>query len=68
MTEAASPDAAGVDRHHGLTGFATERLAELRHILHYAIDPKLSRRMRIGLHLQPKLFGSSGAAPALAVS
>src|SRR5277367_3070148 len=59
------PDAAGVYRHHGLPGFAPESFAELTHILHNAIDAELPRRVRIGLHLQPKLLRTSVAAPAL---
>ena len=57
------PDAAGVDGHHGLAGLATEGLIELEHVLHDTVDAELARRMRIGLHLQAELLGTSAAAP-----
>jgi hypothetical protein len=37
------PNSAGIHRHHGLTGFATESLPELRHVLDYAVRPELPR-------------------------
>ena len=53
--------------HHGLAGLAAESLAEFRHVLHHAVYPELPWRVRIGLHLQPELFGAGAAAPALSV-
>ena len=39
----------------------------LRHILDDTVDAELSRRVRVGLHLEPDLFWTNGAAPALAM-
>ncbi len=63
-----SPDAAIVGRHHRLSDFAPECLTELRHILHHTIHTKLPRRVRIGLHLHPKLLRTRISAPVLTVS
>jgi len=62
------PDAADFDRHHGLASPAPESLAELGHVLHDTVDPKLAWRVRIGLYLKAELFGTRAAAPSLAVS
>lgn len=35
------PHVASVDRHHGLSHFAAEGLAKLRHVLHHAIHAEL---------------------------
>src|ERR1022692_2655869 len=43
----ALPHPAGVRVHHGIACFTTPRLLELRHVLHRAIHPKLSRRVRV---------------------
>jgi len=61
------PNPAGIHRHHGLTCFAPESFAKLRHVLHHAIGAKLPGRVRICLHLETKLFGTRVAAPALPV-
>src|SRR5437899_2639188 len=63
-----SPHSACLDRHHRLPSFAAEGVAELLHVLHYAVYPELPRRVRVGLHLQTQLFGAGGAAPALSVT
>jgi len=63
-----SPDVASVGGHHGLAGLTAEGLAELGHVLHYAVDAELPGRVGIGLHLQAELFGSVAAAPVLAMS
>src|ERR1039457_4303575 len=63
-----SPDSAGIDWHHGLTGFAAEGVAELGHILDYAVHSKLPGGVGGGLHLQTELFGARAAAPALSGS
>src|SRR6266404_7965609 len=64
----ASPHAAGINRHHGLPGLATESVAELWHVLHDAVRSELPRRVRVGLHLQPELFGAGAATPTLSVT
>ena len=43
------PDAAGILRHHRLSDPAAERLAELREVLHAAVDAPLARAVRIRL-------------------
>jgi hypothetical protein len=46
------PHPAGVGLGHRLAGLAGERLLELRHVLHHAVDAEFRRRVRVGLHLQ----------------
>src|SRR5579871_1437824 len=43
------PDAAGVCRHHRLTDFASEGLAELFEVLHASVGAPLAARVRISL-------------------
>ena len=45
------PHAANGLRHHRLSYSAAESLTEFRHVPHGSVDPKFTRRMRIGLHL-----------------
>ena len=40
--------------HHRLARFARERLLELRHVHHHAVDPVLPGRMRIGERVQTR--------------
>src|ERR1700678_1207450 len=64
----ASPDAARVHRHHGLTWLAAESAAHFGHVLDHTVYTKLNRRVRIGLNLKPDLLGTFAAAPALPIS
>src|SRR5664279_4530600 len=52
------PDAAHlvVRFDHGLAGLAAERLTELRHVHHHAVDAVLPRRMWIGYGIDPLVF------------
>src|SRR5215468_7569427 len=43
-----SPHTAGLRAHHGLTGFARERLLKLWHVRDYAVDAVFQGRMRVG--------------------
>src|SRR5258707_5059676 len=58
-----SPNVAGVFSNHRLTGFTSPSLLKLRHVLHHAIDSKLSRRVRIGSDLQARILWTALLAP-----
>src|SRR3954447_23213463 len=60
-----SPHPASCLLHHGLPRLARERLLELRHVHHDAVDSILWRRVRIRLHLQPHRFLAFVGAPHL---
>src|SRR5664279_4701331 len=60
------PDPADVGLGHRLARLAGERLLELRHVLHYAVDAKLRRRVRVGGHLQAQRLLAFARAPHLA--
>ena len=50
---------------HRLIVGATEGLLKLRYVAHYAVDAKISGRMRIGLGTKARKFGPTAFAPHL---
>src|ERR1035437_5458081 len=60
------PDPADVGLGHRLARLAGERLLELRHVLHHAVDAEFRRRVRVGGHLQAQRLLAIVGAPHLA--
>src|ERR1035441_3355068 len=52
----ALPDAASLLTHHGLTGFAGERLGKLLHVGDHSVDAEFVRRMLVGHRVEALVF------------